>query len=601
MQRQHSMPFGCELAEFGAQFRLWAPSANRVALKLTRGKRELAMSRRDGGWFELHVADARSGDLYQFRIDDTLDVPDPASRFNPKDVHGPSEIIDPLVFTWNDTQWRGRPWEEAVIYELHVGTFTPEGTFAAAEKKLDYLANLGITAIELMPVSDFPGARGWGYDGVLHFAPEAAYGRPEDLKRFVQAAHARGLMVLMDVVYNHFGPDGNYLWVYAKPFFTERHHTPWGAAINYDGDGRRVVRDFMIHNALYWINEFHMDGLRLDAVHAICDDSTPDILEELATTVRESIDPARRIHLILENDNNQAHYLRNPKGYEAQWNDDTHHALHILATGETDGYYADYADEPIRHLGRCLAQGFAFQGELSAFRHDTPRGEPSADLPPSAFINFIQTHDQVGNRALGERMHHLASPAALRAMISTILLAPSTPMLFMGEEFATPNPFLYFCDFSGDLARNVTEGRRREFARFRKFSEPSAREAIPDPNAVETFAHCALNWNCVSSPPHSEVLQLYRDLLRLRARHIVPLRREVPVSAQFDIEAPSVLRVEWRFASGTALRLIGNYSDSAHEGFSTGDAPLHEVNPAAHGVGAWNVRWFLRKEQGETT
>jgi malto-oligosyltrehalose trehalohydrolase len=453
----------------------------------------------DGGWFRRVAQSARPGTRYRYRIDGDLRVPDPASRWNPEDVHGPSEVVDPAGFDWHDDDWTGRPWQEAVIYELHVGTFSPEGTFAGVERRLDYLVDLGVTAIELMPVADFPGTRGWGYDGALLFAPEASYGRPEDLKRLVQAAHARGLMVFLDVVYNHFGPEGNFLHVYAREaFFTERHHTPWGAGINFDGPESRTVREFFVHNALFWLEEYRLDGLRLDAVHAIADDSPVHILRELAEAVRSGPGRGRRVHLVLENDANQARFLaRLPSGearwYDAQWNDDVHHALHVALAGERDGYYRDYAQDLLRQLGRCLAEGFAFQGEPSDYRDGEPRGEPSAHLPPAAFVNFLQTHDQVGNRAFGERLAALAEPDALAAAATVILLAPSPPLLFMGEEHAAPVPFLYFCDFGPDLARAVTAGRRQEFARFDRFADPAARSAIPDPNDPRTFQRSKLD------------------------------------------------------------------------------------------------------------
>jgi malto-oligosyltrehalose trehalohydrolase len=511
------MPFGAELRGDGtARFRLWAPSARTVELALARGgeTRLLALPAAQDGWHE-GVYPAAAGDRYRFRIDGALEVPDPASRFNPDDVHGASEVIDPAAYAWRERDWRGRPWEEAVIYELHVGTFSPEGTFAGVEARLDYLAALGVTAVELMPVADFPGRRNWGYDGVLPFAPDAAYGRPEDLKRLVDAAHARGLMVFMDVVYNHFGPEGNYLHAYAKPFFTERHHTPWGAAINFDGEGSRAVREFFIHNALYWLEEYHADGLRLDAVHAIADDSAPDILEELAAAVRAGPGSERHVHLVLENDRNEARYL-GPGRYDAQWNDDIHHAFHILLTGEADGYYADYANRPAWFLGRCLAEGYAYQGEVSRYRDGAPRGEPCAHLPPAAFVSFVQTHDQVGNRAFGERISALASEETLRPAIAAWLLAPAVPLLFMGEEFAAATPFLFFCDFGPELAQAVTEGRRREFARFARFGDPAAQAKIPDPNAAATFAASRLDWASLARAPHERFLALYRELLALR-------------------------------------------------------------------------------------
>src|SRR6266550_7034457 len=519
MRRRHPMPFGAESLDDGkVRFRLWAPKAERVELCLANQKPQV-LSKLEDGWFEL-VIHAPAGSQYQYRINGQTKVPDPASRFQPSDVHGPSQVIDPAAFEWQDEHWRGRPWEEAVIYELHVGTFTPEGTFAAAEQRLDYLADLGITAVELMPIADFAGARNWGYDGVLPFAPDNGYGHPDDLKRLIQAAHRQGLMAFLDVVYNHFGPEGNYLRTYAPEFFTVRHCTPWGDAINFDGPGSRVVRDFFIDNALYWLEEYHFDGLRFDAVHAIVDESHPDILTELAETVREKLGAHRLIHLVLENDQNAAHYLAPPSGrrnavatiegdqhnsrrlYDAQWNDDIHHALRVLITGETDGYYCDYSEQPIRHLGRCLAEGFSYQGERSRLRNNAPRGEPSRDLLPTSFVSFLQNHDQVGNRAYGERIIKLAEPKALKAALAILLLAPSPPLLLMGEEFGASTPFLFFCDFDGELATAVTEGRRNEFARFKKFSSPAKRASIPDPNAETTFTSSKLDWRSLNEPTH---------------------------------------------------------------------------------------------------
>jgi malto-oligosyltrehalose trehalohydrolase len=423
-----------------------------------------------------------------------------------------------------------------------------------------------VTAVELMPVADFPGRRGWGYDGVLPYAPDAAYGRPEDLKRLVDAAHARGLMVLLDVVYNHFGPDGNYLHLYAPQFFTGRHRTPWGAAINFDGAEARPVRDFFLHNALYWLEEFHVDGLRFDAVHAIADDSTPDILTELGAAIRAGPGRERHVHLVLENDANRARYLRRtPDGgaplYDAQWNDDVHHAFHVLLTGESDGYYADYAENPTQRLGRCLTEGFAYQGERSAHRGGEARGEPSAHLPPAAFVSFLQTHDQVGNRAFGERLAMLAREPALRAATVAWLLAPAPPLLFMGEEFGAATPFQYFCDFSGNLADAVREGRRREFAPFARFADPSARTAIPDPNEPSTFERSRLDWSCIGHPVHARWLALYRRLLALRRQHLVPrLAGMTGNSGRFEALGGGALTCEWRLGDGSRLRLCLNLS-----------------------------------------
>ena len=559
MIRSHDMPFGAQLQADGVRFRLWAPKAKKVALCLDEHRPGpcLPMRAAEGGWFELSVAEAAAGTLYRFEIDGGLRVPDPASRFNPQDAHGPSMVVDPRAFEWTDAQWRGRPWHETVLYELHVGAFSPQGTFAGVEAKLDYLANLGVTAIELMPLSDFPGRRNWGYDGVLHFAPDSAYGHPDDLRRLVAAAHRRGLMVFIDVVYNHFGPDGNYLHAYAEPFFTDRHHTPWGAAINYDGEGSRMVRDFVIHNALYWLEEFSIDGLRLDAVHAIIDDSDPDILQELAARVRIGPGARREVHLVLENDHNAAHYLGKPPaggGYRAQWNDDIHHALHVLVTGEGDGYYADYLPDAHAHLARCLAEGFAYQGEVSPYREGQRRGEPSGHLPPGAFVAFLQNHDQVGNRALGERITDTAPADAVRAAMAVLLVAPSPPMRFMGEEWAAAQPFPFFCDFSGDLARAVTEGRRAEFARFARFADPATRERIPDPNAEATFESARLDWNAPAREPHAGWLRFYRELLQLRAHEIVPR------CAQMRGPHRAAAIAEWGMGDGTRLHLLANLS-----------------------------------------
>jgi maltooligosyltrehalose trehalohydrolase len=607
MKRAHSMPFGAELSEDGTvRFRLWAPKAKRVELCLeSPATEQYPLTQLDDGWFELVTPAARAGTRYRFLIDGDIKVPDPASRFQPLDVHGPSEVIDPRSFDWNDEHWRGRSWEEVVIYELHVGTFTPEGTFQAVEKRLDYLRDLGVTAIELMPIADFPGRRNWGYDGVLLYAPDSCYGRPEDLKRLVQAAHERGLVVFLDVVYNHFGPDGNYLSVYSPQFFTNRHHTPWGDAINFDGPESRVVRDFFIHNALYWLEEYHLDGLRLDAVHAIADDSRPDIITELAEVVRQRINGERVVHLMLENADNAAHYLgRDHEGrvtlYDAQWNDDIHHALHVLITGEHDGYYSDYAHEPLRHLCRCLSEGFAYQGEHSEF-HGAQRGEPSRALPPSAFISFLQNHDQVGNRAFGERIVQLAPGAALRAAMEILLLAPSPPLLFMGEEFGAATPFLFFCDFRGELASAVTNGRRNEFARFAKFSSMDTREKIPNPNAEETYHESKLDWTSLGREPHSTWLKLYKNLLSIRQRKVVPhFRGLAKASAGRCSDEKLILSIDWTLSDNTLLQLRANLGSapSSTAGLHSGDE-IYSSNPAAcRGLGEgnlppWSVVWLL--------
>ena len=558
------MPFGAEYADGKARFRLWAPAAHRVDLCLEGDGRsqKVAMLGPADGWYGLDLDDVSADTRYRYQIDSGTLVPDPASRFQPDDANGPSALLDPLTFEWSDQAWRGRPWEEAVIYELHVGTFTPAGTYDAIIDKFDHLIDLGITAIELMPLSEVPGRRNWGYDGVLPFAPESAYGNPDQLKRVIDTAHRRGLMVFLDVVYNHFGPEGNYLWNYAPQFFTERHHTPWGAAINFDG-GSRPVREFFIHNALYWFDEYHMDGLRFDAVHAIMDDSKVDILTELAETVRAKF-PERHIHLVLENDNNVARHLarkdgRHPRWYDAQWDDDLHHGLHVALTGEEGGYYEDYRVLPAGHLGRSLAEGFAYQGEPSVHRGGEPRGEPCAHLPPTAFVSFLQNHDQIGNRALGERITQLAQPDAVRAAMTILLLAPQVPLLFMGEEWGCRQPFPFFCDFHDGLADQVREGRRREFARFPAFRDPKARERIPDPNALATFQQAVLDWSATQSDDGRAWLALYRDLLHVRRKDIVPLLPRIGGNAgQFQIHGAHGLTVEWEVLNGPRLCLYAN-------------------------------------------
>ena len=604
MKRIHGMPFGARLApDGGARFRLWAPAARRVEL-VRSGPRDAgahAMQALADGWFELTLPGVGAGARYAFRIDGGLVVPDPASRSNPDDVHAPSLLTDPLAFDWPDDDWRGRPWHEAVIYELHVGCFTPAGTFAAAIERLDDVAALGVTAIELMPVADFPGRRGWGYDGVLPFAPEASYGTPDELKRLVAAAHARGLMVLLDVVYNHFGPDGNYLHAYAPAFFNPAVPTPWGAAINFDGALSRTVRDFFIHNALYWLEEFHLDGLRIDAVHAMHDRSTRHFVDELAQAVRAGPGAGRHVHVVLENDHNDARRLARGNAAEplladAQWNDDVHHALHVIASAETDGYYLDFAAEPLRLLGRALAEGFAYQGDASAYRGGAARGTPSRHLPPLAFVDSLQTHDQVGNRAFGERIATLAAAAgrddALRALTACVLLAPAPPMLFMGEEWAAGTPFLYFCDFEGDLAAAVTRGRRAEFGRFERFADPAVRDRIPDPNAHATFEASKLDWDERGRAPHSAWLALYRELLRCRRAELVPWLAGAR-SGVATLPAPGTLRIAWPLAQGRRWHLLAHLCDTPDPAAAAQGVPgriVYRSHAAAGRMPAWSVQ-----------
>lgn len=597
------MPFGAEVLPGGdVRFALWAPAARSVELSLDDGEspaRILPMAGTVDGWYTLRVPGARHGARYYYRIDGELMVADPAARFQPGGVHGASEVVDPCAFRWRESDWRGRPWEEAVIYELHVGAFTPAGDFGGVVRRLDHLAGLGVTAIELMPVATFPGGRNWGYDGTLLFAPHPRYGRPEDLKSLVDAAHARGIMVLLDVVYNHFGPEGNYLGAYAPQFFTDRHHTPWGAAIDFDGPHSRTVRDFYIHNALYWLEEYCLDGLRFDAVHAIIDDSDPHILAEIAARISERFGEERIVHLVLENDANDARLIAGPSaaprcGYTAQWNDDIHHALHVLATGENGGYYADYADAPDRHLARCLAEGFAWQGEPSAYRGGTSRGQPSAHLEPTAFVAFIQNHDQVGNRAFGERIASLVDDDRLHALITILLLEPAPPLLFMGEEWGCRQPFPFFCDFGRDLATAVVEGRRNEFARFPAFADPHARARIPDPQDEATFRSAILDWRSLGESGHRLWYDRYRALLEVRRTQIAPRLRGARSDGAGIIE-PRALRARWTLGDGTGLTLLARVGSTgttlaappgAERLYATHDVPDGALPP-------WSAAWYL--------
>lgn len=530
------------------RFALWAPDAFYVSVEFDTGE-SIPLLPQANGWFMIQTR-CPAGTRYRYNIDGELEVPDPASRAQAGDIDRPSVVVDPHAYQWRHTQWSGRPWYEAVIYELHVGTL---GGFEGVEQQLARLAGLGVTAIELMPLAQFPGDRNWGYDGVLPYAPQASYGTPEQLKHLIDSAHGHGLAVILDVVYNHFGPDGNYLHRYAKGFFREDKHTPWGAAIDFR---RREVQDFFIDNALMWLLEYRFDGLRLDAVHAIED---PDFLQELAARVRQQVDPARHVWLTVENEHNQASLLE--QGYDAQWNDDGHNALHVLLTGETDAYYADYAEQPTEKLARCLSQGFVFQGHLN--RHGEPRGEPSGHLPANAFVLFLQNHDQIGNRALGERLHQLAPPQALQAATVLLLLSPMIPLLFMGDEVLAEQPFLFFTSHHGELAELVREGRRNEFKAFSAFADPEKRERIPDPNAAATFD--ASRPNLESRRPEQQASEaLYRQLLKIRREEIVP-RLPAIQALGADVLGHGAISARWRMEDGSVLRIDLNLSEQPVE------------------------------------
>jgi len=567
----YRLPFGAEYLGNGrTSFRLWAPLA-KTASVLIDGQRKVPMSPAGEGWFEVETeCEARSQYRYVLmsQTDGEISVPDPASRSQAGDVHADSVVIDASAYEWQTLDWRGRPWHETVLYELHVGAL---GGFAGVLQRLPELAELGITAVELMPVAEFPGAYNWGYDGVLPYAPDASYGTPEQLKQLIDTAHGLGMMVFLDVVYNHFGPDGNYLNSYASPFFRTDTTTPWGETIDFR---RPEVADFFAQNALYWLQEYRFDGLRLDAVHAIREQRW---LRDLARKVRRAIEQEdadiglsrRHVHLVLEHDDNAASLLDGGQGkpgegdkYDAQWNDDGHHVLHVLLTGETGGYYSDYAVQPAEKLARCLREGFIYQGEPSPYRNNEVRGEPSAELPPTAFVLFLQNHDQIGNRAQGERLTTLAHPDALRAAQALLLLSPQIPMLFMGEEYGAPQPFYYFTSHADEkLADAVRSGRRKEFSRFPEFSDPKALDALPDPNSFSTFM--ASIPEPVSPEEDKSAGQwmgwCYR-LLLIRREAITPY---LPGAVALDAQAIGLKAVyaRWRLNNGTVLNISVNLGE----------------------------------------
>jgi malto-oligosyltrehalose trehalohydrolase len=540
-----SLSHGAAVIDNGhTRFQFWAPDCADVGLEI-EGEPVQAMTKQEGGWFRLEVP-CDAGTRYRYRIAADLAVPDPASRAQQGDVQGYSVVVDPANYTWRNVDWRGRPWHEAVLYEAHVGL---AGGYRAMGERLPELADMGITAVELMPVAEFPGARNWGYDGVLPFAPEASYGSPDDLKALVDQAHDLGLMIIQDVVYNHFGPEGNYLGSYASAFFRPDVHTPWGSAIDFKNP---VVRRFFIENALYWLEEFQFDGLRLDAVHAIPD---RDWLVELSDAVRERFHGRREVHLVLENDNNDAGLLED--AFTAQWNDDAHHAAHVLITGETDGYYSDYAENPAAMLARCLSEGFAFQGEPSGYRDGASRGSPSGHLPPTRFVFFLQNHDQIGNRAFGERLTAIADRDALRVGAAALLLAPQIPLLFMGEERGAREPFLFFTDYSGDLAKAVRDGRRREFQKFPAFATDEAQRAIPDPNREDTFAASRFSTDAADAWTQDWRV-FYRELLRLRRSAIVPRLIGARADGAEALNRTALL-ARWMMGDGARLALAMNF------------------------------------------
>ena len=537
------------------RFRLWAPAEKAVTL-LAAGQ-EIDMHAGGDGWHEVETDRAGPDTPYLFRLGDGTEVADPASHAQRSGVEGPSIVIDHGRYEWRNPDWRGRPWEEAVIYEMHIGTFTPEGTFAAAIERLPHLRHAGITAIEIMPVAQFAGQRGWGYDGVLHYAPHTAYGSPDDLKALIDAAHGQGIMVLLDVVYNHFGPEGNVLPRIAPPFFHPERHTPWGASLAFDEE---AVRRYFIDNALLWIVDYRFDGLRLDATEQIVDDSETHLLIEMAQEIRQAT-PGRHIHLVVEDQTSRKGLLNRDGGTvhysTAGWNDAFHHALRVIATGENQGHYAPFADRPDEILREATAKGFA----LADRAQDRVGAPPQDPLPPDVNINFLHNHDQVGNRAFGERLSTLVDPALLNVMTALLILAPPVPMLFMGEEFGERRPFLFFADFKGELAHATRQGRKEEAEKFGGMPEGKTSDHLFDPNAEETFHRSKLDWPRAGSSDGRQHLSLLRELIQLRQTHIVPLLKE-PGAAEPHILSTDagILAIDWRFA-GARLAIRANLTN----------------------------------------
>ncbi|MDM9627655.1 malto-oligosyltrehalose trehalohydrolase [Rhizobium sp. S152] len=536
------------------RFQLWAPAETSVGLRL--GEADIPMQRSPDGWHVVETA-APFGARYQFVLSDGKVVGDPASRLQSDGLEGPSVIVDPDSYRWRHPEWSGRPWEETVVYEVHIGALTTEGTFRSAMAKLPLLADLGITAVEVMPLAHFPGTRGWGYDGVLQFAPHNSYGTPDDLKAFIDAAHGHGLMVFLDVVYNHFGPEGNYLGQYAPGFFRKGDPTPWGAAIAYE---RPEVRSYFLENVLYWLHEFRLDGLRFDAIDQIEDGSDVHILEQIAIEVREKISD-RHVHLITENPANGTDLMQETPGgryYKADWNDDFHHAVHVAVTGEATGYYEPFTDDIWGQIRRVMASGYLRPGR--AIVSDDP--PPSEALPPTAFIHFLQNHDQIGNRALGDRLHLGINRQVYRALTEILLLSPQIPMMFMGDEHLSLRPFHFFSDYHGQIAKAIRENRPKEAENFGGIPSGKSAADIADPNNMSTFVNSKVNWDEAASEGAIAWAEFIRKLLALRKESIVPLLESAKGYAGSIVEAPDqCLFIDWQFGH-KKLHLRANLSDT---------------------------------------
>ena len=554
MSRSPSL--GAVFGPSGVRFRVWAPTATHVQVVPDGSSPPFSLAKGADGYFTGDSTALSTGDRYRYLVDGRGPFPDPASRFQPEGVHGPSQVVDPSRFTWTDASWPGITPADLVIYELHVGTFTAEGTFASASALLPDLAALGVTAIELMPVADFPGARGWGYDGVDLFAPARCYGSPDELRRLVNEAHRHGLAVLLDVVYNHLGPDGNYLAQFSPFYFSPTHRSPWGPAINLDGEQSGPVREFLIENALCWVHEYHLDGLRLDATHHLFDDGPRHILAELSARVRASV-PDRPIHLIAEDPRNRTALLRGDDeggyGLDAIWSDDFHHELRRYLTGDDEGVFRDFRGS-LADLATTINDGWLYRGAYSIHRQ-YQRGTDPAGISPRQAVFTLQNHDRIGNRALGERLNHQVDLAAYRAASALLLFLPATPLLFMGQEWAACAPFLFFTDHEEELGRKIKEGRRHEFRQYAAFADPDRHEWVPDIQAESTFLACKLDHRERDREPRASTLRLYRALLGLR-RSEPALRLNRPRAHRAVALATDTLLVLRHADDGTALALV---------------------------------------------
>jgi maltooligosyltrehalose trehalohydrolase len=593
------MRFGTESTPEGTRFRLWAPKHGRIELCVADDS-HLPMQAMCDGWHEIVAQGVGPGALYAFALPGGDTIPDPASRFQPNGVDGLSEVVDPCAYRWGPA-FQGRPWHEAVIYELHIGSFTPEGTWDAAARRLGHLSELGVTVLQIMPVAEFFGDFNWGYDGSFWFAPTSRYGRPDDMRRFVEAAHQQGLMVILDVVLNHFGAEGNH-WVKLGPIFTDKHENLWGEAVNFDDQGCEAVRQLVIDAALHWLTEYDLDGLRLDSAHMMLDDSQPHVLDELSQAIRTARGE-RQTHLIIENSDNQERWLARrddgaPKHYHAQWNDDLHHVLHCLITGETTGYFADFDPDNGRSdmLGRAFAEGFVYQGEFKEWEQ-MRRGEPSRGLPPAAFVHFMQSHDQVGNRLGGDRITGLAPPEALQAWIGLYLLSPQIPMLVMGEEWAASTPFPFFSSARSEKRRIVECGRREQLKATPEHDDPDKPEVSEalDPTDAATFALARLDWSELEKPEHRGCFDFYKALIALRKKHIVPLIPRIGgFAGSYQMNGPRAATIRWTMDDGSTLTLRTNLGRDERQLGEDEGKRIWQTGPIENGrYGPWSVSWSL--------